>query len=198
MAALAVGGMLTACAGAPPLDTPTPTAQGLAAECAQGGCRTARDIRLRRADGSAWERHFDRLPPPVQAGLLVTLFAGETLHLDADVRQFRLEDMQVARPRAATPPLTLHLAQDAAPASGMTLTIRNRYDDRLAFAAGVVGLDGGGIRRIMVCPVPGGAVQSIHLPDPAFQMVFTNFRLLPAEMETGCGKNPGGQASRRQ
>lgn len=133
-------------------------------------------------DGSTFDT---TLPPPtpiVQPGHL-SIFPGQTLYLEADLDGDQLTNFKLV-PSVVHPEktLTLNFTQESGGAAGnmMMFKISNPFDRPMKYRAGLMHLDPADSRlfQTSACPVVARGSGFETWPEPLFQLVFADMRLV--------------------
>lgn len=181
LSAILCSGLLTACAAAPPgADVPEDellTACGTVLQ----DCRGPHTVRLLKSDGSMHEVAFEIDVPVVQNDGFVTLYPGETVHLEAEVlgdEVVRLTSVPEVRDPDRT--ITLELSQSDGEVD-MFFVAKNPFPRPLKYRMGMQVLDRDGLFATSSCPVVAEGSAYEMWPHPIFQLVLADFHLLPAD-----------------
>ena len=146
-------------------------------------CRQPAPIRLRLAGGEKFEM-TPSFPTPIVAGEIVTVYPGETIHIEARVERDRLVDLKaVETARHLDRTLTFRLEQDARIGDGtnMVLKVESPFPGVLKFRLGMMLPTGDDLLKTSACPVRGGTGSFEHWPEPIFQIVATDFRFVASD-----------------
>ena len=144
-------------------------------------CRANYTVQFRLKDGSEYKQTFALTYPPVQNDTFVTIFPGESLRLEATVEGDRITKLKPATPTAdPARTISLELKQMDGKA-GMMLLMTNPFPQPLKYRAGIHVPDLDGLRKTSSCSVLAGKSGFESWPYPLFEMVLTDFRLLPDE-----------------
>ena len=147
------------------------TAPGLQEACKTvlTNCRHDLTVQFRQLDGTEYRKTFDLTYPPVQNKTLVTIFPGETLHLQATVDGDRISDLllvPVVEDASRTIELTLSQMPDT---PDMMLTVTNPFGRWLKYQAAIQIPPQSDLIKRSSCAVQGGK-QGIEMwPYPVFQ-----------------------------
>jgi len=194
--ALALALLGTACAHAPAQKPPAeasvdPAAQLLAQTCAQKGTQcleTAIPVSLLRADGSTYQDVITPPTPIIQYDS-VSLYAGQTLYIEADVDQqgglMNLRAVSANTHPAATLVLTLKQTALDNGKRVMTLEVTNPFDRILRYHGNLMPLDSDETVKTVTCPAVPKLPNTQTFPNPVFMLQLTGFRLLAPEDPAG-------------
>lgn len=150
------------------------------AACASGQvvCRKDVHIVLHRAKGRVYERSIPLAPPVLQADFM-TIFPGETLHVEARAEGDRLVlEKVVERPVNPDRTLTFVFEQEE-DGVGMQLDVRNPFPRAVKYDAAMMLLDDpqdGRLHPTSSCPVMPRIAALELWPDAIFQLVLKDFR----------------------
>lgn len=141
-------------------------------------CRGPGTIELLKEDGSRFSRSWTVNQPVVQGGELVTIFAGETLHLEADVAGDAITTLRPVTEITA-PDKTISLTfEQRAGKTDMTLSISNPFSRMLKYRLGMQVLGRDALLKTSSCPIIAKGRSFEHWGHPIVQLVLTDFRLL--------------------
>lgn len=161
-------------------------AREIEAVCAKTYCREPRTVRLRREDGSSFETAVPRLPIVLPNGW-ITIYPGEEVHVELAVSGVGVKATRaVPKPRRGVPTLTLRLAQQDGKAD-TTLAATHDLSQNLKYTLGLMLPSGGQVLGTSSCPVRPGLVTTEHWPNPVFQVVVRDLRLLADDAPLNCG-----------
>ncbi len=151
--------------------------------CKRIFCRQATPIRLRLKDGKVFETLLPQAMPIVSGGL-VTILAGETVLIEATLKNGALVDL-VAVPKVIHPERTLvfKLTQEAGLAEGlgMVLKVMSPFPGALKYRLGMMLPSSDRVLKTSSCPVTKGRPVYESWPHPVFQLVATDFHILDAK-----------------
>ena len=151
--------------------------------CKKVLCRQPTPIRLRLKGGKAFETLFPQAMPIVSGGL-VTILAGETVLIEATLKDAVLVDL-VAVPKVIHPERTLvfKLTQEAGLADGlgMVLKVMSPFPGALKYRLGMMLPSSERVLKTSSCPVDKGKPVYESWPHPVFQLVAADFRILDAK-----------------
>ncbi len=149
-------------------------------------CRHNLTVQLRQADGTEFKKNFDLIYPPVQGGKLVTLFAGETVRLLATIEGDHITNLAPASPSDdASHTIELSLKQTPDKVD-MMLVIKNPFDRMIKYSAGMQVPPGSDVIKTSVCTVMAGKEGIETWPHPVFQLILSDFELIPASGSITC------------
>lgn len=152
--------------------------------CEHTVCQHNLHVVLKQKDGKTYDQTFGAFPGIVQE-MGITVVAGQTVHVEADVSCDRLVNLKavdvVVHPDRT---ITAALIQDKA--GGMMLSLANPFSRPLKFDMGMMPLDTDGLYRTSSCPVIAGGGSYEMWPYPIFQLVLGNARLLDANAPIAC------------
>jgi hypothetical protein len=172
--------LVTNCYPTTALTEEVPEALNEAQVCPLGDCRRNLTITLRKPDGSKFEQKFDLIPPIVQ-GDMVTIFPGDNLFVEANFEGRKLKSLKSVSD-IATPERTIEFnfsqSEKIGDGTGMVLKVRNPFDRPLKFHVGKMILEDDRIMKTSSCPVVAKGMSFEHWPEPIFQLVVEDFRLI--------------------
>jgi len=151
-------------------------------------CRPPVDIKLQKKDGSSFESNTGVSLPIVHVDT-VTIYPGETIHVEAGLGKDSLENLRAVE-KVADPSKTLTLTFKQEPAGKkskrpmMKLTVDNPFPKKIKYHTQVMLLSGN-IIKTSTCPVGAGQTSYESWPDPIFQLILTDFRFA-GEKEEKC------------
>lgn len=152
----------------------------LAAMCERVLCREPTPIQLKLPGGDSFQLTPER-PTPIVAGDRVTVYAGETVMVEATVGEGRLVNLK-AVPAVADPARTLvfslHQEPTMGDGTGMILKVQNPFDKVIRYRLGLRLPSGAPAVRTSACPVRAKAASFEAWPNPIFQIVATDFRIV--------------------
>jgi hypothetical protein len=155
--------------------------------CKQMLCREPREVRLKLQDGRAFSM-TPKLATPIVSGETVTILAGETVYVEAQIRESALTELRAVKsPSHPERTLSFNLRQEPSLADGthMILTVTSPFKGALKYKLGMMLPDGGRLRPTSACPIGQGLSAFEHWPYPIFQVMATDFRLVDPESEAG-------------
>lgn len=152
--------------------------------CAETPCQRNVRIALKRKDGTAYERTFPVFPAIVQ-GFGITVVAGQTINVEAGVEGDRLVNL---RPVAAVadPAVTITATFEQMKDGGMMLKVHNPFGRPVKFRMGIMPLDGESLYPTTSCPIAAGKDSYELWPEPIFQVVLSDGRLLEQGVDMAC------------
>jgi hypothetical protein len=158
--------------------------EALEKACLKAACRRDVQVEIRRDDGSVFKKTFALLPPAVQP-FGVSVLAGQTIHIEAEVDGNRLTQL-TAVDKVTAPAKTMTASLEQVDGKGMMLVVTNPFAKTLKFNMGMMGLGSDRLLKTSSCPiVPGGKIYEMW-PYPLFQIVLSNARLLEPDANPGC------------
>jgi hypothetical protein len=160
-------------------DTPKPpSAEDLRKLCETVLCRKPSLIRLTLDSGKPFEQKLDSPQPIVRNGW-VSIFAGETIFVEAEVHGDQLINIRaVETDDHPEKTLTLKFSQDVGSPS-MTLIVRNPFERSVKYHAGMMLPADNKVLRTSSCPVVGNGGSAFESwPNAILQLVLFDFRLL--------------------
>lgn len=178
-------------AGAPALGQPSEAeqrAKEIEAVCAKAHCRSARTVSLRLENGKTFERDVPRLPIVLPDGL-ITVFPGEEIHIELRIADGAIKSAR-AVPKVARRSSTVSFRLGQAPGHvASELTVTNGLPHNLKFTA-VMMLPSTGrqLHPAATCPVQPGLSAHETWPQPVFQLVISNLRILPEDDPLNCDR----------
>jgi hypothetical protein len=152
--------------------------------CATQACQRNIRVALKARDGSSFDKTFDVMPAVVQPfGMLV--LAGQTVHVEAAVKDDRLTDLvQVAS--VVHPERTITVKFEQTENGMMMLSVSNPFPKPLKFHMGIMPLDHDRLLKTSSCPVVPGGHGFESWPYPIFQVALGDGHLLAADAEMAC------------
>jgi hypothetical protein len=146
--------------------------------CAVVFCRQAGPVRLTGDDGKAIETRI-RAPNPIVREDRVTVLAGETVYIEAAMRDGRLVDLAAVAANGH-PERTLVIALSQEPGRpDMMLQITNPFPQPVKYHALMVRPGTDGLYETSSCPVMGDGRGAFEMwPNAIYQLVLFDFRLL--------------------
>lgn len=162
--------------------------------CTSNPCRGQTIVDLVTDDGTPLRVELPMAPPIVQPGF-VTIYAGESIILEADVEGDRLVNLR-AVPQLVHPDRSIQLRfhQDTTMRHGtdMVLLVQNGFSQRLKYRLGMLLPSDPEpppgqpppIRRTTSCPVLPGQAAYEHWPHAIFLLVATEFHLVDGDDPT--------------
>lgn len=162
--------------------------QGFIEYCKTVMCRKNLTIKLKQADGKYYERSFDLLPPAVQ-GSEISIFAGETIFIEADVDgDHPVNFKQVLENKNPEKTIVFHLVQstDIGDGTGMMLTVNNPFSRPLHYKMGMMPLGEENLYKTSSCPVVARGAAYEQWPHPIFQIAVGGFYFLKEGEELVC------------
>jgi hypothetical protein len=156
--------------------------------CASNPCRGHTTVNLVNDDGTPYRLDLPIAQPVVQPGF-VSMYAGESIVLEADVKDGQLVNLravdQLDHPERS---IQLRFFQDTTMQHGsdMILFVQNGFAEALKYRLGIMRPSDNEpppgqppiVRRTSTCPVLPGKVAYEHWPYAIFQLVATDFRLV--------------------
>lgn len=152
--------------------------------CEQTACRRNVRIRLQQEDGSYFDRTFEIFPGVVQP-MGITVVAGETVYLEADVAGDTLANIR-AVDDIRNPNKTIVAHFEQADHGGMMLSLRNPFDRPLKFRMAIMPLDREDLYKTSSCPVIAGGGSYEMWPYPIFQVLLMEPRFLVSAGQMAC------------
>ena len=187
MAALAVlllAWAMTSHAGEPTA-TPSPTQEELEREmCEHTVCQRNLHVVMKQKDGKTYDKTFDVFPGVVQE-FGITVVAGQTVHVEADVSGDSLVNLK-AVDAIVHPGRTITATLTQEQNGGMMLSVKNPFARQLKFDMGMMPLGTDGLYKTSSCPVIAGGGSFEMWPYPIFQLVLGNARLLDSTSSMAC------------
>lgn len=153
--------------------------------CKETICQHDIHVVLRQKDGAMFDRTFDVMPGVVQPRWLAIL-AGQTLYIEADIVEDRLTNYRVVE-AVAHPDKTLTITFHQSTDGSMLLKVTNPFSQSLKFRMGMMPLDGDSLLKTSSCPIMAGGSSFESWPDPLFQVVLADARLIdPGKGRVAC------------
>jgi len=156
--------------------------------CKFNPCRKNLKMTLKQKDGSLFERTFTILPPVVQP-TLISIFAGETLYIEATEGEEGPTDfVQVKTIRNPERTLVFKFEQqkDVGDGKSMLLTVKNPFSKTLRYKLGMMPLDMEKLVKTSSCPVAGGQSVFESWPYPIFQIVIGKIHFQKKDDDGSC------------
>jgi hypothetical protein len=182
-----IGGILAAGVvfGAPAFAGEEPSSgDTLEAACLKMACQHDLHVSMRRKDGTAYQRTFKLYPPTVQS-FGVSVVAGQTIYIEAEVEGNRLINLRAVDMLTA-PEKTITAKLEQVDGKGMQLIVTNPFSKTLKFNMGMMPLDSEKLVKTSSCPIRPGNSNYESWPFPIFQIVLGNARLLEAGADPAC------------
>ena len=151
--------------------------------CQTALCRSPFPIRLKLPNGEQFESTFSS-PLPILAGDLITVFPGETINVEARVKDNRLVDLTaVSNVREPDRTLVFSLKQEPTigDGAGMILKVESPFTGVLKYRLGMMLPSGDNLLKTSSWPLHEGIPVIEHWPYPIFQIVATDFELVDPE-----------------
>jgi hypothetical protein len=149
----------------------------LEAVCRAVLCRQPRAIRLRLEGGKSFDTTVGK-PTPIVTGNLITILPGETVLVEAELKDGRLVDLWAVQ-KIAHPKRTLVLSFKQEPSIGdglgMVLKIDSPFPGVLKYRLGLMRPSDDALRKTSSCPLKQGITSFEHWPYPLFQVVAADF-----------------------
>lgn len=170
------------CAAAPAAAQDSSSREDLIALCETMLCRQPGIVHLTLDDGRQQETRFDEPRPIIIDGERITVYAGETIFVEADLDGDRLVNLRAVE-AIANPENTIVLElQQKVGKPYMLLTVKNPFPRPLKYHLLMLLPTDGELRRTSSCPVIANGGQAFESwPHAIFQLVLIEPRLLPAE-----------------
>lgn len=146
--------------------------------CPANDCRKDITVRLKKEDGSLYERKFDVFPPVIQ-GQFFTLLPGENINLEVQFENNRAVSLRsVAKVTNSKKTLNAHFEQTGDGANAqMLLTISNPFPKTLKYHLKMMTLD----EKLLPsssCPIGPGMTNYESWSHPIFQLVIGGIQLV--------------------
>lgn len=144
-------------------------------------CRRDQIVRLRQADGTAFEQRLEINYPPVQNGEFVTVFPDETIRVSGDIvddKLINLVSVGADHDPATTIVFEFNQMVDE---PGMTLNVKNPFPRLLKYRLGLQLLDREELLSTSSCPVIAGGHAFEIWPHPIFQLAVMDLHFLPED-----------------
>lgn len=176
--------MLAGCASVPDQpNTVEPTPADIAEMCAKVQCGYDIRIELKEKDGGTFSKVFDAMP--VVQPLGVSVYAGNTVYVEADVADDRLVNLRLV-PEVIDPARTITSRLEQIDDGGMMLTTHNPFDRHLRIRMGMMPLDREWLVKTSSCPVIAGGASFETWPFPIFQILLADMRLMDTDEPMAC------------
>lgn len=148
--------------------------------CEQTPCRKNIEIKMKQRNGEIFDRSFDLLPPVVQQSLL-SVYAGETIYLEAEETEkapinFVHVDSIIKPERTIV--FTLEQDPKLQGGVGTVLKVKNPFSRAFRYHLGVMPLELEEVLKTSSCPVVAGGYGYESWPYPVFQAVITDISFL--------------------
>jgi len=184
LAVLLLAWAMTSHAGEPTA-TPSPTQEELEREmCEHTVCQRNLHVVMKQKDGKTYDKTFDVFPGVVQE-FGITVVAGQTVHVEADVSGDSLVNLK-AVDAIVHPGRTITATLTQEQNGGMMLSVKNPFARQLKFDMGMMPLGTDGLYKTSSCPVIAGGGSFEMWPYPIFQLVLGNARLLDSTSSMAC------------
>jgi hypothetical protein len=152
--------------------------------CAEARCQRNLRVVLKKKDGTVYDRTFPVFAPTAQ-DFGVTVVAGQTIYVEADVVDGKLANYRAVE-KVVDPGITITAKFEQLEDGGMMLSLHNPFDKPVKFNMGITPLDSNGLYKTSSCPVGANGNSFEMWPEPIFQVVFGNGRLLEAGAAMTC------------
>lgn len=153
--------------------------------CKTAACRQNTHFRVKLEDASYYEYNGELDPPVIQSGL-ITLYPGESIHVEAEIAGDALVNLNLVQ-EIANPDRTITFKFWQEPSTskgtGMMLSVHNPFDRYLRYELGIMKFDSTEVQYSSSCPVLPGRFAYEHWPYPLFQLAMTNLRLVDIDNE---------------
>lgn len=156
--------------------------------CKRVLCRSPKTVHLKLEGGKSFEM-TPSSSSPIVTGDLVTVMSGETVMVEASLKDGRLVDLTavatVARPDRT---LVFTLTQESSIGDGtdMVLKVESPFPVVLKYRLGMMRPSSGRLVKTSSCPVGSGTPVFEHWPHPIFQVVATDFKIVESEAAKRC------------
>jgi hypothetical protein len=148
-------------------------------------CRTPATIRLNMPEGQLFEM-TPLLPTPIVVGNLFTVYAGETVRIEATVQNQRLTNFRAVN-KVIDPQRTLIFYFKQEPGIGdgteMILQVQSPFAGVLKYRLGMMLPTGDALFQTSACPLHGGITAYEHWRHPIFQIVAADFRFVDPDSD---------------
>jgi hypothetical protein len=162
-------------------------AKEIEAYCSKAHCRPAQTVRLRREDGSTFERPVPRLPIVLPNGW-ITIFPGEEVHVELTVAGNAIRSAR-AVPKVVRPKTTLTFRLRQPPEStAMVLAVSHGLPQAIKYSVDLMLPAGGDMLPAASCPVQPEVITNETWPEPVFQLVIKDLRFLREGASLSCGR----------
>lgn len=151
--------------------------------CQKVDCLHDVRIKLKREDGSIYDQTFSSMP--VVQSDAVSVYAGNVVHFEADVRGNNLVNLKLVssiKNRDKTISAMLNQNEEGA----TVLAIRNPFDRDIRIQMGIMPLDQESLLRTSSCPVTAKGGSYEMWPYPVFQVWLGELRLLNEGESRAC------------
>ncbi|MFT3808121.1 hypothetical protein [Arenimonas sp.] len=152
--------------------------------CENAPCQRNLRVSLKKKDGSVYENTFPVFPAAIQS-FGITVVAGQTLHVEADLVEGKLANMRVVE-TVLHPEKTLTATFTQHEDGGMLLALSNPFDQTIRFRMGIMPLDAEQLYATSSCPI--GAHQSSYemWPYPIFQVILGDGQVIGKDDSLAC------------
>ena len=150
--------------------------------CAETACQRDLRVTLKKKDGSTYDQTFKAFPAVVQ-DFGITVVAGQTVHVEAELVDGKLANMHVVD-AVRHPEKTLTASFTQNKDGGMLLAVSNPFGETIRFRMGIMPLDADELYATSSCPIGAGQKNFEMWPYPIFQVVLGDGRVL-AKGESG-------------
>ncbi|MGH8109550.1 MAG: hypothetical protein ACREO1_12650 [Arenimonas sp.] len=152
------------------------------AMCKDDLCQRDLRILLKLKDGKSYDKTFDVFPPVVQdIGLMVA--AGQKLNIEAEVSGDTLINFKVVK-EVVDPKKTIVVSFTQEDDGGMMLSVSNPFERTLKFNMAIMPIDKEALYKTSSCPILAGGRVFEMWPEPIFQILLTNPKLLDDKDQT--------------
>ena len=147
--------------------------------CAETACQRNLRVTLKQKDGTLFDRTFEVFSPVVQE-LGITVVAGQTVYVEADIEKGRLVNLK-AVDKIVAPEKTLTARFEQSPDGGMMLRVTSPFEETIKFDMGIMPLDKDDLYKTSSCPINKGIYEM--WPEPIFLVMLGNGRVIdPKDM----------------
>lgn len=154
--------------------------------CARTKCQINVHVVMRDKNGAVFDRTYAAFPPVVQP-IGITVVAGQTVYIEADVVDGKLANL-VAVDKVSNPGKTITATLEQIDGKGMILTTSNPFQQSLKWDMAVMPLDRENVFKTSSCPIWPGTKTLESWPSPIFLILLTRGRLLEKSDSLICSK----------
>lgn len=150
--------------------------------CENTKCQKNIRIKLTEKNGKTYDRTFKVLPGVIQ-DFGITVYAGQTVFIEAEVKDGKLVDLKAVDSIVKTEN-TITIKFEQIEKGGMMLSIQSPFKETIKFNMGIMPMDTDRLLKTSSCPVMRGSYEMWQ--EPIFQIVLANPRILEDSDSSVC------------
>lgn len=150
--------------------------------CENTKCQKNVRIKLTEKNGKTYDRTFKVLPGVIQ-DFGITVYAGQTVFIEAEVKDGKLVDLKAVDSIVKTEN-TITIKFEQIEKGGMMLSIQSPFKETIKFNMGIMPMDTDRLLKTSSCPVMRGSYEMWQ--EPIFQIVLANPRILEDSDSSVC------------